>query len=107
MEGATLQLVREFNATDTARRLYGDAVEKLAEAINARAEHTPAQVAEMLGVGRVTVSDWIRAGVLSFEERRLHKGRIEPMGPRQRWVMGRQFVKADTLHRFLAWEAPH
>jgi hypothetical protein len=102
-----IRRVREFCESDLARHIHVEERQRLTTAINSRDEHTPTQIAELLGVGRATVSGWIKAGVLPFEEKRLKQGEIVLMGPRQRRVMGWQFVKADTLHEVLQWVAPY
>src|SRR5688500_6310275 len=81
---ATPQRVRRFNATSAAQRLIVQMQTDLAAAIDQREEHTPAQVADILSVARATVSGWVKSGTLAFNEKRLNKGQIVPMGPRQR-----------------------
>lgn len=100
---ATLQLVRMFNAVDGTPQLYRETRIALAAVINSRAEHTPTQVADVFGVGRATVSGWVQAKVLPVE---IQGGQIVPMGPRQRRVMGRQYIKAQTLHDLFQWVTP-
>jgi|GEM_PF-2704542 len=103
---ATLQLVRTFNATNGAPRLYLETRSTMAAVIDSRIEHTPAQVADIFGVGRATVSGWVQARVLPIDEKKIQGGQIVPKGPRQRRVMGRQYIKAQTLHDLFQWVAP-
>lgn len=103
---ATQPLVREFNRTPQAAELYRRAVANLEAAIGTREEHTPTQIAELYGVSRATVSGWIRDKKLPFTERKLQGGQIVPMGPRQRRVMGRQFITSATLRRLFTWVSP-
>lgn len=103
---ATLALVREFNKTPQAAETYRRAVANLETAIGAREEHTPTQVAELYGVSRATVSGWVRDKKLPYEERKLQGGQIVPMGPRQRRVMGRQFIASATLRQLFTWVSP-
>lgn len=103
---ATLALVRQFNTTADARRLIVEMQADLTAAIDQRKEHTPAQVADILSVARATVSGWIKSGTLAFSEKRLHKGEIVPMGPRQRRVMGRQFITPQMIRDATRWVMP-
>jgi hypothetical protein len=103
---ATLRLVHEFNATDNALPLHHEAQNVLAMEIDSRSEHTPMQVADMFSAGRATVSGWVQAKVLPIEEKKIQGGRIVPMGPRQRRVMGRQCIRAQTLHDLFQWVSP-
>ena len=103
---ATLKLVREFNSLSQAVELYQKAVVDLATAIEAKEEYTPTEVAELFSVGRATVSGWIQAKKLPFEEKKLQHGQIVPMGPRQQRVMGRQFITATTLRQLFEWATP-
>jgi transposase len=89
-----------------ARSLYQEARDALKTAIDSRDEHAPTEIADMLCVGRATVSNWVGSGALPFQEKRLKGGRLIPKGPNQRRLMGRQFIKAQTLHDRFQWVTP-
>jgi hypothetical protein len=105
-KSATIGLVRRFNATATTRRLLAEMQSEFAAAIDAKAEHTPTEVAALLGVSRATVSGWIGSRTLAFNEKKLQKGQIVPMGPRQRRVMGRQFITPQSIRDAAEWVMP-
>lgn len=96
---ATLPLVREFNRTPDASRLCNEAMAWLEEAVGSREEHSPEEVAMMLGVGRMTISDWVKDGVVAVE-RKPRKGRKAlPAHP----MAQRQVIKPEDLSAILQW----
>ena len=105
-KSATIGLVRRFNATADARHLFTEMQEEFAAAIDAKDEHTPTEVAALLCVSRATVSGWIQSRALAFTEKKLQKGQIVPMGPRQRRVMGRQFITPQMIRDAAKWVMP-
>lgn len=105
-QSATAQLVREFNATAEARRLYGEAQTNFEAAISERTEYTPVQVADILDVARSAVGGWMRAKALPFTLMRMKGGKPVPLGPRQSNLLARQFIQTQTLHDLFKWEAP-
>lgn len=104
---ATMPLVRQFNQTDAARLLRMQMQSELSAALDAKVEHTPTEVAALLGVSRATVSGWTLSGTVSHNEKKLHKGQIVPMGPRQRRVMGRQFITPQMIRDAIKWVIPN
>lgn len=103
---ATIRLVRQFNAATATRRLFTEMQDEFAAAIDAKDEHTPTEVATLLGVSRATVSGWASSGALAFNKKKLQKGQIVPMGPRQRRVMGRQFITPQMIRDAAEWVMP-
>lgn len=104
---ATMPLVRQFNQTDAARQLRTQVQSEFSAALDAKIEHTPTEVAALLGVSRATVSGWILSGAVSHNEKKLQKGQIVLMGPRQRRVMGRQFITPRMIRDATTWVMPN
>ncbi len=103
---ATLELARQFNRTGPAQQLRQEMQDEFTAALDAKAEHTPVEVAALLSVSRATVSGWTLSGTLAFNEKKLQKGQIVPMGPRQRRVMGRQFITPQMIRDATEWVIP-
>lgn len=98
---ATVASVTAFSRTPTARDRLGTARSALETAISARGEHTPAQIAEMLGIGRMTVANWEQARVFHVE-RRGH----EPKRRRNDGIQVRHFIPANEVRYAANWVIP-
>ena len=103
---ATIPSARAFGQTATARQRVQEARQSLAATIAARETHTPDQIAEMLGIGRATITGWERAGVLRVERGKVRGGKVVPLGPRQRMLQGRQLIPASELRQAAVWVMP-
>jgi len=98
----TTPLVREFNATEEGRRLMADTKTRLQDAINVRQKHTSEEVAEIFGVERNTVGDWILDGVLQAEVEPRKGMVVDDDNP----LSQKYAIKATTLRKFAVWVTP-
>ena len=96
---ATAPLIRGYNATAEARQHVDKAKTRLLAAINSRSKHTSDEVAEILGVERNTVNNWILDGSLQAE--------IEPrrgmVVSKDNPLSQKYAIKATTLRAFGKW----
>ena len=99
---ATAPLVREFNSTKEARRLVGEAKTRLLAAINLRRKHTSDEAAEILGVERNTVNNWILDEVLHAEVEPRKGMVISSANP----LSQKYAITAEALHNFVGWVTP-
>lgn len=99
---ATAPLVREFNATEEARRLVGDAKTRLLTAINSRPRHTLDEAGEILGVERNTVNNWVLDGTLRAEVEPRKGMIVDPANP----LSQKYAIKAEALRSFVEWVTP-
>lgn len=65
----TLSQAQTFNAIRTTRTLICEIQTEFATTLDKRAEHTPQQIAEILGVKCSIIERWIRSGALKSSNR--------------------------------------
>jgi phage repressor protein C with HTH and peptisase S24 domain len=89
------------------------------KAIRAKRKLTQQQVADAMGVSKVTVSDWengkqqprmerlpLLADALGVAQRDLLADEMEPLTPEPRWSTEEEVAPYSTLQPILAWEHP-
>jgi AraC-like DNA-binding protein len=103
---ATIPSARAFGQTATAKQLIREAQQRLEATIASSDTHTPDQIAEMLGIGRATITGWERAGVFRVKRGKVRGGKVVPLGPRQRMLQGRQLIPASELRQAAKWVMP-
>lgn len=103
---ATIPSAQAFGRTEAAGRRIQEARQALEAAIASRNTHTPDQIAEMLGIGRATITGWERAGVFKVQRGKVRGGQVVPLGPRQRRLQGRQLIPAAELRQAARWVLP-
>jgi len=96
LDGNTsLERISSFTTSEEAYQLFCQAQSYLETAFNSKTEHTPSEVANMLSVGRSTVSGWLLSGSLTYRS-----------VPSQDGTADRQYITPATLRRAFEWRHP-
>jgi hypothetical protein len=96
LDGSTgLERIESFTASDEAHQLFRQAQSRFKTIRDSRPEHSPSEVADMLNVGRSTVSGWLLSGSLPYRT-----------VPSRDNTPDRQFITSETLSQAFQWRHP-